>query len=158
MKIGHFVALLDTSVLAPMPIADTLLRLADEPPFYIPKWSDGIVIELRRTLISKLNLSEYQAQRRIQTMTEVFPEALVVGYEDLIPAMKNNEKDRHVLAAAVRCNAHAIISNDKTGFPSDVLRPFDISQASDIGWSLSKLIAHHVPCLAKLIHQKASNG
>ena len=45
-----YIAVLDTCVLAPMPLCDTLLRLAEEPAFYIPKWSDGILRELRSTL------------------------------------------------------------------------------------------------------------
>ena len=31
-------------------------------------------------------------------MREPFPEAMVTGYENLIPSMTNHPKDRHVLA------------------------------------------------------------
>lgn len=53
MKGNHFVAVLDACVLAPMPIADTLLRLAEEPAFYLPRWSDELLSELERTLGEK---------------------------------------------------------------------------------------------------------
>ena len=43
----RIVAVLDTCVLAPMPLCDTLLRLAEEPAFYTPKWSGDILRELR---------------------------------------------------------------------------------------------------------------
>jgi hypothetical protein len=46
-----FVVVLDTCVLAPMPLCDTLLRLAEDPAFYMPRWSAGILDELRRVLL-----------------------------------------------------------------------------------------------------------
>jgi len=57
-------------------------------------------------------------------MQTAFPEAMVVGYEDLIGAMKNDPEDRHVLAAAVRCGAHAIVSDNKKHFPRKALEPY----------------------------------
>jgi len=35
---NQYIAVLDTCVLAPMPLCDTLLRLAEDPAFYLPKW------------------------------------------------------------------------------------------------------------------------
>jgi hypothetical protein len=35
--------LLDACVLIPMPLADTLLRMAEEPRLYVPKWSQLIM-------------------------------------------------------------------------------------------------------------------
>lgn len=49
-------------------------------------------------------------------MEDSFPEAIVTGYEELIHAMKNDTDDRHVLAATVRCGAHAIVSNNTKRF------------------------------------------
>src|ERR1700722_15265240 len=87
---NSFVAVLDTCVLAPMPVADTLLRLAEEPCFYLPRWSPHILDELRRTLIGKFGYTDQQADRRLNVMRDFFPEALVGDYEDLIPSMKNH--------------------------------------------------------------------
>lgn len=39
---NQYLAVLDACVLAPMPVCDTLLRLAEEPAFYKPKWSEDI--------------------------------------------------------------------------------------------------------------------
>ncbi|MGE5567438.1 MAG: hypothetical protein ACM3S5_00225 [Rhodospirillales bacterium] len=50
---NQYIAVLDTCVLAPMPLCDTLLRLAEDPAFYIPKWSADILRELRSTLERK---------------------------------------------------------------------------------------------------------
>jgi hypothetical protein len=58
-----------------MPIADTLLRLAEhDPPFFAPKWSRDILDETGRTLV-KFGYSAAQAKRRIDVMQEAFPEA-----------------------------------------------------------------------------------
>ena len=40
---------LDACVLVPMPLADTLLRLAAGPRLFLPKWSDQIMVEVTRT-------------------------------------------------------------------------------------------------------------
>lgn len=120
-----FVVVLDTCVLAPMPLCDTLLRLAEDPAFYMPRWSADIVVELRRTL-HKMGYSEAQAERRIAAMSAAFEDALITGYEALIPTMTNDPKDRHVLAAAVRCKAHAIVTDNRKHFPNDAVDPYDI--------------------------------
>ena len=57
------IVVLDTCVLAPMPLCDTLLRLAEAPAFYIPKWSDEILRELRSTL-QRMGYTPAQAGRR----------------------------------------------------------------------------------------------
>ena len=124
MKINHYVAVVDACVLAPMPIADTVLRLAEET-FFTPKWSAEILGETKRTLI-KFGYSEVQSERRLVAMTTAFPEAMVEGYEDLIPAMTNHVSDRHVLAAGVRSQAHCIVSNNTKHFNPDSLRPYDL--------------------------------
>jgi predicted nucleic acid-binding protein len=176
MRIDQFVGVLDASVLIPMPVADTLLRLAEEPAFYAPRWSDSILNEVRRTLSSKFGYSEKQATRRLKTMNAAFPEAMVTGYENLVDSMTNHPKDRHVLAAAVRCRAHAIVTNNEKHFPRESLEPYGlecvsadkfledqyhlnpdvfigklVEQALEIKWTLPQLIAKHVPSLARLI-------
>jgi len=176
MEISQYIAVLDTCVLAPMPVADTLLRLAEEPAFYVPKWSPRIIEELRRTCKERFALSQSQVDRRIETMERFFPDAMVTGHDGLIASMTNDPEDRHVLAAAVRCAAHAIVSDNVKHFPKESLAPYGLEcltadeflthqyhlnpdafievlkeQASDIGWSLSQLISKHVPSLSKLI-------
>jgi len=176
MRISQYVVVLDACVLAPMPVVDTLLRLAEEPAFYTPKWSAGILQEVGRVLGEKRGYSSEQVQRRLAAMKSMFPDAMVTGYVDLIDAMPNDPKDRHVLAAAVRCGAHAIVSDNVKHFPENALAPYGLEcltadafiahqyyldpdtfisvlteQARDIGWPLPHLISRHVPSLSKLI-------
>lgn len=120
-----FPVVLDACVLAPYPLADILLRLADEQT-YRPLWSADILAETRRTMIEKLGLAEERANRRLTAMRESFIDAEITGYRDLIPVMKNNDKDRHVLAAAVRETAEVIVTFDRAGFPDDALKEYSI--------------------------------
>jgi hypothetical protein len=77
-----FPALLDTCVLYPAYLCDTLLRLA-EAAAYRPLWSDAIFDELRRNLVNR-GLPEQRVDRRITNMRSSFPDALVTGYESLV--------------------------------------------------------------------------
>jgi hypothetical protein len=88
-----------------MPLVDTLLRLAADPHLFLPKWSDQIMVEVTRTLQENFGLSAQKAMYRESEIRRHFPEAWIDGYEDLIPAMTNHPKDRHVLAAVVRPGA-----------------------------------------------------
>lgn len=170
------VVVLDACVLAPMPIADTLLRLAESGKFYIPRWSLQILDELVRTL-RKFGMTPAQADRRARAMGEVFPEALVEGFDILLPEMANDPKDRHVLAAAVKCGARAIVSDNRKHFPPAALTPYRLEclttteffeaqflrdqqefvdilkqQASDLRQTLPQLLARHLPALTRLVH------
>jgi len=122
---NQYIAILDTCVLAPMPLCDTLLRLAEDPAFYIPKWSADIMRELRSTLL-RMGYSPAQAERRIVAMESAFEDASVTGYECLVGAMTNDAKDRHVLAAAVRCGAHAIITHNVKHFRPETAKPYNL--------------------------------
>ena len=73
---NQYIAVLDTCVLAPMPLCDTLLRLAEDPAFYIPKWSNDIMRELRSTL-QRFGYMPAQADRRITAMESAFEDANV---------------------------------------------------------------------------------
>jgi hypothetical protein len=111
-------ALLDACVLVPMPLADTLLRLAAGPGIYLPKWSDQIMVEVSRTLQERFGLSPEKAMYRENEIRRHFPEAWIEGYEGLIPAMTNHPKDRHVLAAAARAGVKVIVT-----YTSRISRP-----------------------------------
>ncbi len=122
---NSYIAVLDTCVLAPMPLCDTLLRLAEEPPLYIPKWTADIMRELRSTLL-RMGYSPSQAERRIVAMETAFDHARVESYGRLVNTMTNHPKDRHVLAAAVRCRANAVITHNTKDFPPKSTRPFHV--------------------------------
>lgn len=124
---GARIVVLDACVLIPMPLADTLLRLAAGPHLYIPKWSDQIMDEVNRTLREDFGLSPEKTLHRESEIRRHFPEAWIEGYENLIPSMTNHPKDRHVLAAAVHARATAIVTYNRKDFPPTSLTPHVIT-------------------------------
>ena len=143
-----FVVVLDTCIIAPMPLCDTLLRLAEDPAFYMPRWSDGILDELRRVL-RRMEYSDAQADRRIAAMQAAFEDACVTGYADLVPSMTNDEKDRHVLAAAVRTGAHAILTENFKHFPAASVEAYDIDILTP-----DQFLAHQFHLNRELLEEK----
>lgn len=122
-----FAAVLDASVLYPLPLRDTLLRVA-ETELYDPRWSQQILDEVVRNLVDDRRASEDQARRLTDAMAAAFDSAAVPqpAIERLEPAMTNDPKDRHVLAAAVVSDAQAVVTNNLKDFPPDACEPFGI--------------------------------
>lgn len=122
-----FAAVLDASVLYPLPLRDTLLRVA-ETELYDPYWSEGILDEVVRNLVADARASEEQARRLTDAMAAAFDGAAVPqdAIDQLEPAMINDEKDRHVLAAAVVSRAQAVVTLNLKDFKSEACEPFAI--------------------------------
>lgn len=118
-----FPTFLDTCALYGAAISDLLLELAEEG-CYRPLWSTHVLDELERNL--GLRVGPNKAHHRIEAMRTAFPDALVQGYEDLIPTMTNDPKDRHVLAAAIRANAEIIVTFNLRDFPDDSVVAYGI--------------------------------
>lgn len=119
---------LDACVLLPQTLNDLVLTLA-EAELLAPVWSPELLNEVRRNLCGpRFGKTAQQADRRVANMRSAFPHAELEtsGYEALIPAMTNDPKDRHVLAAAVRAGATLIVTANLTDFPSEALEPFGI--------------------------------
>jgi hypothetical protein len=71
---------------------------------------------MERNLVSTETMSADQAARLRSTMEEYFPDAMVAGYEPIVAAMQNNEKDRHVVAAAVNAGAQVVATANLKDF------------------------------------------
>lgn len=103
-----------------------MLRLAETPRLYVPKWSDKIMTEMRRTIIGKLKKSDVQADHLIESLRQAFPEAWVTQCNELESVLTNDPKDRHVLATAIRSSAQTIVTFNLKHFPSEVLKAYDV--------------------------------
>jgi len=126
-SLPRFTAILDANVIYPAPVRDLLLNLADQEIFS-PKWSEIIHEEwIRNLLINRTDLSKSKLLRTVKIMNSVFPDAEVHGFEDLIDNLELPDlDDRHVLAAAIHCNADAIITFNQKDFPKKYVREYNI--------------------------------
>ncbi|MFI5003637.1 MAG: PIN domain-containing protein [Solirubrobacterales bacterium] len=121
------VAILDASVLYPLPLRDTLLRIA-ETGCYDPCWSERILGEMTRNLIAKRGATDTQTEGLLDAMRQAFDTATVPeqAIARLEPAMTNNPKDRHVLATAAVANAQVIVTLNLKHFPSSACEPLAV--------------------------------
>lgn len=131
----RFTALADACVLASALKRNMLLSFA-EAEFYRVRWSERIMDETERTIEKLLRrrgapAPKKSAKRQRENMCAAFEEASVESYEMLEPALKGiNEKDRHVLAAAIKTSASVIVTDNLKDFPVEVCRPYDIEPLS----------------------------
>jgi ABC-type arginine/histidine transport system permease subunit len=88
-----FPVILDSCVLYPMYLRDTLLWAA-EAGLYRVYWSQEILNGAIRNLVANGQITEEQALRLERQMKLAFPEALVEVTERLIPCMDNHPGDR----------------------------------------------------------------
>lgn len=122
MLSAPFRVVLDACVLYPMHLRDVLLQAAAEGMYQV-YWSAEILDEATRNLIANLQISVEQATRLRDVMANAFPEATVVDYEHLVSAMRNEPRDRHVAAAAVKSGAQVIVTDnldDFVGLPDGI--------------------------------------
>lgn len=133
-----FRVVLDACVLLPYPLRDLLLRLAESGLFQ-PLWSADLLDEVERNLVSKLGLTPARAGHRVEQMRTAFPLAEVDDYHELIPALRNHPKDRHVLAAAVRGHADLIVTANLKDFPADTLAPYGLDAVDPDEFLLDQL-------------------
>ncbi|MFB3923901.1 MAG: putative toxin-antitoxin system toxin component, PIN family [Terriglobia bacterium] len=124
---NEYAVVLDACVLVPMPLCDTLLRLAEEPGLYRPLWSEKILQEVSDAL-GKLGYNPQQRDRRLQRMRTAFPEAIIDVPREIEGALTDlpHQKDCHVVAVAIIRNANAIVTQNKKHFPPECLQKYGI--------------------------------
>jgi predicted nucleic acid-binding protein len=156
MKLVRPVALLDTCVMVPAALRDTLLRLA-EAGLFRPAWSGEILEDtLRRTLEAKIGLAPRKAAYLEREISRSFPDALVVGYDVLTPKMANDPKDRHVLAAAVKARARLIVTYNKRHFPQEATQPWGVD-ATGPSTFLEELLSQEPQIVVEKLREQAGN-
>lgn len=110
-----FIVVVDANVFFPLTLRDTVLRAA-AAGFFQLRWSARILDEMERNLVSTGTVPADKAARLRAAMVRHFPEAEVTGYEPLIAGLRNDEKDRHVVAAAVKSGAQVITTSNLKDF------------------------------------------
>jgi hypothetical protein len=123
---ADFRVVLDACVLANFSVCDLMLRLAETPRLYLPRWSSEILLETEKTHLQSLGWPSTLATSFQNAVTNAFPEAMVTGYESLISQCGNELKDRHVLACAIRCQAEVIATFNVRDFSHEALKPWNV--------------------------------
>ena len=121
----RFTCVLDTNIIYPIEIRDLLFWFAHYDLF-TPKWSVHIFDEWEEVMGRK-GIKKEEIEKRTRIANLAFPDALVENYEPLIMGLTlPDEKDCHVLAAAIKTNANVIVTNNLKDFPSNYLATFGL--------------------------------
>lgn len=127
MFANRYTAIIDACSLVSVWRRNLLLTLA-EAEFFRARWSAEILGETERAL-AKIHAkrgcddSSERAAKAVASMRRAFPEAEVHDYQSLVGACSElpDPNDRHVLAAALRTQAQAIVTENMKHFPSRML-------------------------------------
>jgi len=139
---GRYTAVLDACVLFSRLQRDVLLSLA-HADLYTARWTQKIEDEWTSSLVEKYPDAAGSISFVIEQMRDAIPDCLIVDYELFIPSLQlPDENDRHVLAAAIRGNADAIVSLNTSDFPADELSKFDIESQAPYQFVLDQIMLH----------------
>jgi predicted nucleic acid-binding protein len=122
-----FVVVYDANVLYPSVLRDLLIRIAQHG-LVQARWTEEILDEtfaaIERT---RPGVDPSALKRTRQLMCDAVRDCLVVNYEPLVNVVDlPDQNDRHVLAAAIKCGAQVIVTQNLRDFPAEVLAPWDI--------------------------------
>ena len=127
-------------MLYPAHLRDTLLLIAESGQ-YRPLLSAEIIAELKRNLVDQV-ITATQFEYLASQLNEAFGDAQVADYESLMFNLDCDTKDRHVLAAAIRGGASALITFNISDFPETSTNKFDIAVYSPDEFLMSLLGQH----------------
>ncbi len=121
------IAFYDANVLYPAELRNFLMHLALTGLFRA-KWSNAVHEEwITNLLKNRPDITRQKLERTRRLMDKAALDALVEGYEDLIPSLSlPDENDRHVLAAAIRGEAQVIVTMNLKDFPNEILQKYEI--------------------------------
>lgn len=121
-----FVVILDANVLYPFRVRDVLLTFAHEGLFRA-RFTEEIMAEWTENLVHQKPELEESVKSQARMIRQTFDECFVTGHMSLIDGLEMPDMDdRHVLAAAIRCSAQVIVTENRRDFPPDLLEEYDI--------------------------------
>lgn len=136
MFANRYTVFVDACTLVDTMRRNLLLTLA-EAEFFRLRWSEEVLDETQnaiaaiRTAKSQADAMEKATKAR-HKMQEAFEEAMVADFDDFRPVCAGlpDQKDVHVLAAALKAQASTIVTENLRDFPSKVLGPLNIEARS----------------------------
>lgn len=136
MFANRFTAFVDACVLASALKRNLLLTLA-EAEFFRVRWSSLFLDETQAAIteiLSKRGVQDYEERaRRARASLEVaFADALVTNFDSFlrVDAGMPDDKDIHVLAAALKTRADVIVTDNLKDFPPHILHPLSLDARS----------------------------
>ena len=125
MILSPLTAILDANVLLPPSLSDLLLRLAEDPAVYRPRWTAEILDEVQRNQILLGWPTKLVGSWR-SAVEHAFPGAMITGSVRLLPVCTNHPSDRHVLAAALKADCRTIVTSNLKHFAQPDLSPHGV--------------------------------
>lgn len=114
-------ALFDANVLFGARLRSLLMELAVSGLFRA-HWSADIHREWMSAVSRRAGIAVERLETTKSAMDEAVPDALVEGYDSLISMLSlPDPDDRHVIAAAIKCQASVIVTFNEQDFPKDIL-------------------------------------
>ena len=153
MRANRYTATIDACVLASALPRNLVLSLA-EAGYFRPRWSEQILTETRAAIASILKSrgdpnADVLAAKHCSAIKQAFPEAAVDGHAALILGLNlPDDKDRHVLAAAIHSRSAVIVTENLHHFPDARLTKFEI-QSSPTDDFLADVIDLYTPALLR---------
>ncbi len=83
-----------------------------------------------------------------------FPESDVDGYEESIHLLKNDSKDRHVLAAALKAKPTTLVTWNVRHFPPETTQGLRVATPDDV---LLELLANQPGAVLRVVRQQATS-
>lgn len=122
-----YTVVVDANVLYDAAARDLLIRLAMRDLVRV-RWTDHILDECFHALRSnRPDLREDRLLRMRKLMCDAVPDCIITGHEPLIEAIELPDLgDRHVVAAAVKSDAQAIVTFNTKDFPQESIAPYHV--------------------------------
>lgn len=140
MFANRYTALIDACSLLPALQKNILLSLA-EAEFFRIRWSPKIIEETHMAFLKIYQKrygddTEEKAGKAIEAMNSAFPEAMLDDDLSTLISMLQSDynlpdpDDAHVIAAAIKCRADIIITENLKDFPVKVLNSYNMEAKS----------------------------
>ncbi len=125
--ISTFTAFFDANIFFGARLRSLVVELAQSGLFRA-RWSENVHREwIDAVANARPGIARASLERVSQLMNAAVLESVVSGYEPLLEALSlPDEKDRHILAAAVVARASVIVTFNERDFPPAALAPFGI--------------------------------
>ncbi len=154
---ARYTVILDACVLYPAPLRDLLLSLASAGLFHA-RWSERIQDEwVCKLLQQRPDLKLEDLRRTCALMSRAIPDSLVTAWEPIEQIISGlpDPDDRHVVAAALRGHADAIVTFNLKDFPVEVMDAMQVEVQHPDDFLLNQLDLAPIPALKAIKSMRA---